>query len=313
MNKVLTHPDHIKQILKLHGTYAKKSLGQNFLIDKDALNKIIAAGNIKPDDQVLEIGPGLGTLTSEILKKTPHLISLEIDTAMIPILKTNIQNLHAKNALQSWQLINTDALKFDIDSSDLKQGFKLIANIPYYITSPLLRHFLKDQYLKNSKIIPSVIVFLIQKEVAEKITDKKKESVLGLNIKVFGSPEIIATVPASSFHPAPKVDSAILKITVFEKPKVDPSKIDLNKFFKIIERGFSSPRKKLRNNLPEELLKKAGVDGNLRAEKLTIEDWESVAKTSELLSEKEFTKSIRKADEEISKGDLYTFEDIFGS
>lgn len=284
----LVNLEHIKEILKQYKTHAKKSLGQNFLIDKDALNKIITAGNIQPNDQILEIGPGLGTLTSEILKKTPHLTSLEIDSTMIPILKTNIQNLHTEEELKHWQLINTDALKFDIDNSHLKPGYKIIANIPYFITSPLLRHFLKDQYMRalennmatEQTIMPSIIVFLIQKEVAEKITDKKKESVLGLNIKVFGSPEIIATVQAASFYPSPKVDSAILKITVFDKPKIDTKKIDLNEFFKIIERGFSSPRKKLRNNLPEELLKKAGVDVNLRAEKLAIQDWAKITLTS---------------------------------
>ena len=209
-------------------------------------------------------------------------------------------NLHTKEELQSWNLIHTDALKFNIDArienengvTEFQKGYKLLANIPYFITSPLLRHFLKDQYLKGSSVIPSVIVFLIQKEVAEKITHKKKESVIGLNIKVFGTPEIIATVPASSFHPAPKVDSAILKITVHDTPLVDITKIDLNKFFKLIEAGFSSPRKKLHNNLnhyfsrthnftseqTKEFLEKAGIDSNLRAEKLTIQDWEKLAK-----------------------------------
>ena len=272
----LTNIDHIKGILKAHGSHAKKALGQNFLVDKNALNKIIEAGDIQPNDQVLEVGPGLGVLTHEILTKTPHLTSLEMDQDIIPILTTIIHNLHTKEEVQNWKLINIDALKFDIDSAHLKTGYKIIANIPYFITSPLLRHFLKDQHLKGSNIIPKTIVFLMQKEVAEKITSKKKESVLGLNIKVFGTPEIIATVPAHSFHPAPKVDSAILKITVFDKPKVDPTKIDLNTLFKIIEQGFKNPRKKLRNNLPEELILKAGIDPNLRAEKLTIEDWEKL-------------------------------------
>lgn len=274
----LTNIQHIKEILKTHGAFAKKALGQNFLVDKEALNNIIEAGNIKPDDQVLEVGPGLGVLTHEILNKTPHLTSLEMDPQMVKVVSTNMANLHTPEELQNWNLIQTDALKFDIDAhkENFQPGYKLIANIPYFITSPLLRHFLKDQYLKKSNVIPSVIVFLIQKEVAEKITHKKKESVLGLNIKVFGTPEIIATVPANSFHPAPKVDSAILKITVHDQPKVDPEKIDLNKFFKTIEKGFSSPRKKLRNNLPEEILIKAGIDSNLRAERLSIEDWEKI-------------------------------------
>ncbi len=276
----LTNIDHIKQILKTHSAFAKKALGQNFLVDRQSLDQIVEAGNIHAEDQILEIGPGLGVLTHEILKLTPNLTSLEVDPQMIRVVSTNMANLHRPEELSHWQLIQTDALKYDIDSSHLKPNYKLIANIPYFITSPLLRHFLKDQYLKNSEIIPSVIVFLIQKEVAEKITDRKKESVLGLNIKVFGQPEIIATVPAASFHPAPKVDSAILRITVHDKPKVDLTKIDINHFFELIEKGFKSPRKKLRNNLPEELLLKANIDPNLRAEKLTIEDWERLATSS---------------------------------
>ena len=273
----LTNVECIKKILKLHESHAKKSLGQNFLVDRDTLERIVEAGDIHKEDEVLEIGPGLGVLTDEILKKTKNLTSLEMDRDIIPILTTNMRNLRTAEELRNWKLLNADALKFDIDSSGLKAGYKLIANIPYYITSPLLRHFLKDQYLKHSKVIPSIIVFLIQKEVADKITNKKKESVIGLNIKVFGEPEIIGMVPANSFYPAPKVDSAIIKIIVFDKPKIDITKIDINKFFSLIEAGFSSPRKKLRNNLPEELLKKAGIDLNLRAEKLIIEDWISLA------------------------------------
>ncbi|MDP4007728.1 MAG: 16S rRNA (adenine(1518)-N(6)/adenine(1519)-N(6))-dimethyltransferase RsmA [Candidatus Peregrinibacteria bacterium] len=277
MNQIdLTNIEHIKGILKTHGTAAKKALGQNFLVDRNALDKIIEAGELHESDQVLEIGPGLGVLTDAILHKTHNLTSLEMDREIIPILQINMHNLHSTEELKDWEVIHTDALKFDIDKTNFKKGYKLLANIPYFITSPLLRHFLKDQYLKNSKIIPSIIVFLIQKELAEKIVDKKKESVIGLNIKVFGTPEIIANVPAKSFHPAPKVDSAVLKITVHKTSKVDMSKIDINKFFETIERGFSSPRKKLRNNIPEELLITAGIDPNLRAEKLTIEDWVAI-------------------------------------
>ncbi|MBT6068171.1 ribosomal RNA small subunit methyltransferase A [Candidatus Peregrinibacteria bacterium] len=275
----LTNIEHIRAILKTHGAYAKKALGQNFLVDREALDKIIGAGNIQINDQILEIGPGLGVLTHEILKKTPNLTSLEMDPQMIKVVGANMANLHTPEELSNWQLIHTDALKYDIDASHLKPNYKILANIPYFITSPLLRHFLKDQYLKNSKTIPSIIVFLIQKEVAEKITDKRKESVIGLNIKVFGEPEIISMVPANSFHPAPKVDSAILRITVHDTPKVDLTKIDINRFFELIERGFKSPRKKLRNNLPEALLNSAGIDPDLRAEKLTIEDWERLAQT----------------------------------
>ncbi len=289
----LTNIDDIKELLRIHGTRAKKMFGQNFLVDKATLKKIITAGDIHGDDQVLEIGPGLGTLTHEILKKTKNLTSLEMDSDMVRIVTQNMQKLHPQDELANWKPIHMDALKFDVADSHIKSGYKIIANIPYFITSPLLRHFLKDQYLQNltsaiTPIIPSIIIFLIQKEVAQKIVDKKKESVLGLNIKIFGSPEIIDCVPASSFYPAPKVNSAILKIKVFDKPKIDLTKINLVDFFKLVEAGFSSPRKKLYNNLmnffkisvedTKKLLTKTGIDPNLRAERLKIEDWENLTK-----------------------------------
>lgn len=286
----LTDIYQIQQILRNHGTKAKKFLGQNFLTSKPTLDKIIEAGNVNHTDQVLEIGTGLGVLTNELLKKTKKLISLEMDPDMIKITNENIKKLHSAENLVNWDLINVDALKYDIENSNLQPGYKIIANIPYFITSPLLRHFLKDQYLKNSKIIPSTIVFLIQKEVAEKITDEKKQSVIGLNIKIFGDPKIIAFVPSTDFTPSPKVDSAILQITVYDSPKINMEKINFQEFFSLIEAGFRSPRKKLSNNISnyisakykasneqaKTILASANIDGDLRAEKLTIKNWEEL-------------------------------------
>jgi len=249
--------------------------GQHFLKNKEKLRKIVNALELKDGDVVVEIGPGHGELTNEIVLKFKSLkienfkiIAIEKDKDLVDDLKNKIYNLGLDKNIE---IINNDVLKI-LNSLifNLKSNYKIVGNIPYYITGYLFR------ILGELEYEPELIVLLIQKEVAEKITDKKKESVIGLNIKVFGTPEIIANVPANSYHPAPKVDSAVLKITVHETPKVDMSKIDINKFFETIEHGFSSPRKKLRNNIPEELLIKAGIDSNLRAEKLTIEDWVAI-------------------------------------
>jgi len=261
-------------LLEKHGLWLKKSLGQNFLINEDSLQAIIQAANLNSDDTVLEIGPGSGILTREILKKTTKLTSIEKDTSLKPILK-------------GLPIQYGDGLKFNPD--ELKGSYKLIANIPYYITSPLINHFLKDQYLrKDGKANPPImIVLLIQKEVAEKICRPNKESFLSLNIKSFGKAEIVAQVPRDHFLPPPKVDSAIIKITVQSNPLL--AELDLKKYFSLISQGFSSSRKKISNNLKgilklngltrEELAEKTGVDLSLRPEDLKIEDWVKILKT----------------------------------
>jgi len=264
----MTLLDETQSLLEKHGLWLKKSLGQNFLINEDSLQAIIQAADLNPDDTVLEIGPGSGILTREILKITPKLTSVEKDTSLKPV-------------LEGLPIQYGDGLRFNPD--ELEGPYKLIANIPYYITSPLINHFLKDQYLrKDGKANPPVmIVLLIQKEVAEKICRPGKESFLSLNIKSFGSAEIVAKVPRDHFLPAPKVDSAVIKITVQANPLL--AKIDLKKYFSLISQGFSSPRKIVSNNLKgilklngltrEELAEKTGIDLGLRPEDLKIEDW----------------------------------------
>lgn len=244
-------------LLKKHGLAAKKSLGQNFLISETALEQIVGAAELTKDDFVLEIGPGLGTLTKELVENAGKVLSLEMDTSL-------------KNVLAPYNVNYIDALKFD--PSELPKNFKLVANIPYYITSPILNHFIKDQFIQNSAT-PQTVVLLMQREVAEKIVNEKRDSVLSLNIKVFGEPEIIAHVKADCFYPAPKVDSSILKINIFEKPKVSIE--NLNKFFKTIKIGFSSPRKKLSNNLKPFKIDQTmtEIDLNRRAETLSIGEW----------------------------------------
>lgn len=260
--------EQTNQLLKKHGLWLQKALGQNFLIDEGSLQAIVNAANLQPSDTVLEIGPGSGVLTRELLKQTPNVVAVEKDTRL-------------KAVLKDLPVTYGDGLKFNPD--ELPGPYKLIANIPYYITSPLINHYLKDQFLRKDgkPNPPTLIVLLIQKEVAEKITDPNKNSYLSLNIRSFGEPSIVAEVPRKHFLPAPKVDSAIIKIEVKPNPLLQD--IDLKKYFSIIGQGFGSPRKKVGNNLKgamklaglskDDLAQKTGIDLSQRPEDLQIEDW----------------------------------------
>ncbi|HEC20955.1 MAG TPA: ribosomal RNA small subunit methyltransferase A [Candidatus Peregrinibacteria bacterium] len=260
--------DHRQLIsfLKKHHLYAKKRLGQNFLVDESILQKIVTAADLKKSDLVVEVGAGLGVLTQKLSKQAKKVVALEIDEKLAFVLRettADCKNLEIKNL---------DVLKYQPP----QEKFKVVANIPYYITSPILRHFLQRE------MRPEIIILLIQKEVAEKICSNE-ESVLSLGVKVFGRPEVVAPVPKKSFFPAPKVDSAILKITAYPEIAV---KCPLPDFFRLIKIGFSQPRKKLINNLAaglhlpkEELiskLEKLSIDPSLRPQKLRIEQWEQL-------------------------------------
>ena len=194
----LTSPKNIKEILAKYETKASKGLGQNFLIDKNILNKILEAADLKSDDTVLEVGPGLGTLTQELAKKAKRVIAVEKDETMIEILKETLAEY--KNV----EVINEDILKYDLQIAD----YKLVANIPYYLTSPLIRKFLE------SKNPPKEIVLMMQKEVAQRICAKPGDmSLLAVSVQFYADAKIISIVSKNCFYPAPKIDSAIIKIT----------------------------------------------------------------------------------------------------
>lgn len=248
---------------------AKKSLGQNFLTDQSAIDEIIEAAELKSSDTVLEIGPGKGAITSIMAEKVGKLICVELDQRLIPWLKVDYEKY--KNV----EIVHADALKYTPPSTP----YKIVANIPYYITSPLLNHYLMDQFIDGNP--PELIVFTIQNEVADKIVAKDgNESVLSLQVKLFGEVEKVRVIKAASFNPAPKVDSAVIKIRTFKEPKV---KGDLKKFFWLLHASFAQKRKKLSNNLsaalrrpPAEiraLLNHLGIDEDARAEVLTFEEW----------------------------------------
>lgn len=266
----LTDPKQLAQMLQSFGFYTNKDLGQNFLIDDRALQKIVEAAKIQADDEVLEIGPGPGVLTCELLKSSAKKVDvLEIDEKVIPILK------HTTKEPEKLTIHHTNALEFQPETS----GYILAANIPYYLTSPIFRHFLGN---KNK---PKRAVVLVQKEVAEKICCKADDqSILSLQIQLFGKPEIVSIVEKEKFFPAPKVDSAIVAIEVFDEPKIPEQLIET--FWSIAKRAFAQKRKKLSNTVGKqkankektfsEIFQLVGIDENRRAQTLTLEEWRKI-------------------------------------
>lgn len=251
---------------------AKKSLGQNFLKSELALKKIIEAGEIKPEDVILEIGPGKGVLTEKLLERAYLVIAIEKDHELFEFLKTKFEKEIKNNKLI---LAREDILEFEIQNYKLK-NYKIIANIPYNITGAILKKFLteKDQ--------PTLMVLMVQNEVAKRIVaSNKKESILSISVKAYGKPKLIMKVAARYFSPAPKVDSAIILINDISRETFTKNKISEKKFWEIVKTGFAHKRKKLGSNLknlalPEGLsLKELG---DKRAEDLSTTDWIALTK-----------------------------------
>lgn len=234
---------------------AKKTLGQNFLKFPEIAEKIVKAGNVTKDDIVLEIGPGFGILTKILAQKAKKVIAIELDPRLELVLKKTFEK--TKNV----ELVFGDALKFEPP----KNPYKIIANIPYSITSPLINHFLKEQCMKRDGKPPQVAVLMIQKEVAKKICASPPDmNVLALNIQLFAKPRYLFTIGKGAFQPQPKVDSAVIEIIPFQKPLV-PDTEKLKQCFALISKAFSQKRKKLRNTL--------GISDNRRPEELSILEW----------------------------------------
>lgn len=273
--------------------FAKKTLGQNFLKSQKALNQIIeAAGDLK-DKTVLEIGPGMGSLTERLIK-TPakEIILIEMDNRLIPILEEKFKKEIKSKKIR---MIHDDILKVDLNSIGIKKGeYSLIANIPYYITGAIIRNVI------GGDMYPEKAVVLVQKEVAERIIARnKKESILSIAVKVIGLPKIIDKVPKGAFVPSPKVDSAILLIDKISKDNFlikseaikkdggNESKNNTNekRFFDILHAGFAHKRKLLKSNLKEKgifsdtekALELCEIKQDARAEILTLEQWKKLS------------------------------------
>lgn len=248
----------------------KKSLGQHFLHAPAYLEKIVEAAGVKEDDLVLEIGPGDGALTEVLLTKGARVIAVEKDHRLIPILK----NKYSDISPYSFHIIEEDVLRVDISNHLPKdEAYKIVANIPYYITGAVIKKFL------SSTRQPTSMTLLVQKEVAERIAREPKESILSLSVKAYGEPTYVKTVPRGAFTPPPNVDSAILHIGAISRERFRNYEQE-ERFFELIRAGFAHKRKLLARNLEpvlgtesSNILKNVGISPMARAEDLALKDW----------------------------------------
>ncbi len=261
----------IKQLLEMYGARPNTDLGQHFLVEEKYLDQIIEAAQPLDDKTVLEIGPGLGVLTRRLSKEAKEVYAIEVDGRMVSILKTV--------CLKCTNLIVKEMDVRNFDPSPLG-NYKIVANIPYYLTSHIIRKFLEE---KNK---PEELIILVQKEVAERICAKpNKMSMLSVSVQFYGSPQLVGVVPREAFYPTPQVNSAIVKIKTYATPLF--SDVNPDKFFRLVKAGFGEKRKQLVNSLSsmgfdkedlEVLLKKAGVDSTRRAETLSLAEWRLIYK-----------------------------------
>jgi 16S rRNA (adenine1518-N6/adenine1519-N6)-dimethyltransferase len=276
-----------KKLLHQHGLQARKGLGQHFLINPEVLQDITRAAELKPNDLVIEVGPGLGILTRVLAEGAGYVIAVELDASLTGLLKETLATY------QNISIIQGDIL--DIEPRDLIEQarallppaiepplkYKVIANLPYYITQPVLRHFCE------AKLKPQLMTVMVQEEVARNITSRPGDlSILAVAVQYYGQPEITGYVPAADFYPRPKVDSAIVKIEMYSLPPIQPT--SEAHFFKIVRAGFCAARKQIANSLAQgldlpkaevlSLIQQAGIAPEKRAEMLTLAEWARLEK-----------------------------------
>lgn len=265
-----------RDLLRRFNLRVKKRLGQHFLIDEEVLDLILSTAQLSPEDIVVEVGPGLGVLTSQLARRSGWVVAIELDSILAAILKQTL------SSYKNITIINDDVLKVDpqkllnkLESRSPSEGYKVVANLPYYITSPVLRHILETE------VKPRLIVVMVQKEVAEEITAKPGGmSLLSVSVQFYAEPMVMSYVPAHCFYPAPEVDSALLRIVPYSQTPVD---IDAESFFSLVRAGFSASRKQLVNSLTLglgmakvevlSLLEKAKIVPQRRAETLNLDEW----------------------------------------
>ncbi len=267
-------PLPVQSILKDYGLFPKKGLGQNFLVDDTYLQRIVEAAGVGPQDEVLEIGAGLGSLTRHLAVSAAKVCAVEMDSRFMPVLKKVLRDF------PNVTLVNADMMKTDPGTCVSRSGYLVVANIPYYITSALIRHLLE------AEAKPARMALTIQKEVAQRICAKPGDlSLLALSVQVFGVPREALSIPASAFHPAPKVDSAVLLIDLLPQPVIPEE--NLTEFFSLAKAAFSHKRKMLHNALAgyaelgsagaSRLLELAAIEPNRRAQTLALEEWGRLA------------------------------------
>jgi 16S rRNA (adenine1518-N6/adenine1519-N6)-dimethyltransferase len=259
--------------LREAGLRPRKSLGQNFLRDRSYLARIAEAADIGPEDVVLELGAGTGVLTAELVRLSRRVLAVELDDHLVEVLRREFES---RDNLTVW---HGNALDFD-PCAHFEGRYKLVGNIPYYITGPIIRHYLE------AACQPSVLVLMVQREVADRIVAEPGDlSLLGVSVQFYGEARIVARVPRRAFHPAPKVDSAIIRI-IPHADQPEPGQRDA--FFALARAGFGTRRKTLANALgiglgwPKEsaqlLLSEAEIDSRRRAEDLSVAEWRHLAR-----------------------------------
>lgn len=271
-------------IMKKYNIKANKNLGQNFLINEEVVNNIVGCSNIEKEDLVIEIGPGLGTLTKYLLEKAGKVICIELDTKMLQILEDRF------SLYNNFELINNDVLKVDLkniiekEKAEVKiKNVKIVANLPYYITTPIIMKLLEEELELES------ITVMIQKEVADRliaVPGQKNTGAITYSVYYYASSEAIMEVPNSSFIPEPEVTSKVIKLNIRKESIVTPK--DREKMFKIIKYAFMQKRKTLLNSLTNngvfenkqkgtEILNSLGIKENVRPEELTLEQFEKIS------------------------------------
>jgi len=273
-NKRLYSPKRIKEVLEKYNFKFSKSLGQNFLIDGNIVRKIVESAEITKDDYVLEVGPGMGTLTEELALNAKKVLGVELDHKLQPVLKETL------GKYPNVEIIHGDILKLDIGALIEEKldnnRIKIVANLPYYITTPIIARFLEGNYNIDA------INVMVQKEVAERITaspNNKSYGSLTVFANFYSDPKIVLNIPKSVFIPQPKVDSAVIRL----KTKNKYRNVNKEKFFKIVKAAFSKRRKTILNTLSSgldmnknevrDILDKSEIESNKRAENLTIEEY----------------------------------------
>lgn len=262
----LNAPDLLRQ----HGLRPDKALGQNFLIDEDHLAKIVSAAKVSRDNEILEVGAGLGSLTRHLAAAAKRVVAVELDGKLLPLLR------EAVSSFTNVQVVHGDILQLRLSDFLQSSGYLVVANIPYYLTSTLIRHLLENEPR------PARLALTIQREVAERACAKPPEmSLLSLSVQIYGSPYIAHQIPAGAFYPSPKVDSALLVIDLYREPKITAAEIE--KFFRFAKTAFAQKRKTLANSMAslpgwskEQIalhLQTAGIDPSRRPQTLSLEEW----------------------------------------
>jgi 16S rRNA (adenine1518-N6/adenine1519-N6)-dimethyltransferase len=267
-------PSAVIRLLRQHDLRPKKGLGQNFLISERLLESILDAAELTAKDVVLEVGAGLGTLTYRLAQECRRVVALELDERLLPLLRETL------SAFQNVELVHGDVLSLE-PGNLISSPYKVVGNLPYNITSAILRHFLEAQAK------PTLLVATVQREVAERIAAGPGDmSLLAVSVQFYSTPRIVAKAPPGAFYPSPRVHSAVIRLDVHANPRIE---VDYpGRFFQVVRAGFAQRRKQLRNSLSHGLslpvdevvaaLRLAGIDEKQRPQELSLDQWGRLSK-----------------------------------